>query len=485
MSKVEDSRIIFSSLPFRSERHQSAKLYTLSPYLKSFMAILEKIRKFVYSCSRKIHNLTSITRRSSVHDRYTHGRTSNYFIEIRLIDRQIKAEMKTLEDSLSRKYRIGQFHYVPHISLVGGFKASHEKRLVEDFLKICSNTPMMKFNIKGWDIFSENNNVAFLTIEPSLELRKFRWQLANNLLSYCSEFTRFDHQSEEEFIFHGTIALHIPDGKFENAISFIQSQFPDHINGEYYVERVTLLKSHRILYEYDFFLREKLNREQARTPKVYQFTEKAKSDYLNHKNEEIHSCSSSNHRVFIYSDLHLDHQNIIKYCHRPFSDIHAMNKALIQRWNSAVNENDTVFFLGDLTYGRESKGIPFWWSKLNGNKIFIKGSHDKIQDLPEFHKQYRVVFEKHPGIPFLFVHDPKDKPPDWDGWIIHGHTHNNNYEKYPLVNGEEKSVNVSAELLDYSPLDIEKLFEMDFPRIKYLKNIHSEPDYSLDSDIKG
>jgi calcineurin-like phosphoesterase family protein len=33
--------------------------------------------------------------------------------------------------------------------------------------------------------------------------------------------------------------------------------------------------------------------------------------------------------VYIWSDLHLGHANLIKYCDRPFADAEAMNKALL------------------------------------------------------------------------------------------------------------------------------------------------------------
>ena len=209
--------------------------------------------------------------------------------------------MKILEDRLSKRFGIGQQHYVPHITLVGGFKSSDQKRVETDFIKICKDTPLMKFTINGWDIFSENNNVAYLEINPSPELRKFRKQLTEQLIPYCRGFKKFDSQNENDFVFHGTIALHIPDGKFEKIISFIHSAFPDHINGDYYVDRVTLLKNSFIFREYDFFLREKLNRTQARSPKVYHFSEKAKSDHREHKDDIIRLSFSSNRYVFLIS----------------------------------------------------------------------------------------------------------------------------------------------------------------------------------------
>ena len=51
--------------------------------------------------------------------------------------------------------------------------------------------------------------------------------------------------------------------------------------------------------------------------------------------------------IFFTSDTHFNHENIIKYCSRPYVDKNEMNEDLIKRWNSVVKENDIVFHLGD------------------------------------------------------------------------------------------------------------------------------------------
>lgn len=87
--------------------------------------------------------------------------------------------------------------------------------------------------------------------------------------------------------------------------------------------------------------------------------------------------------VFFTADLHLGHQNIIKYCNRPFRDADHMNTALIRNWNSRVKHGDTVFHLGDFCcYGAE-RGVPgtkiksdSWIEQLCGNIIHIRGNHD-------------------------------------------------------------------------------------------------------------
>lgn len=75
------------------------------------------------------------------------------------------------------------------------------------------------------------------------------------------------------------------------------------------------------------------------------------------------------------SDLHFGHNNIIRYCQRPFRDVHEMHNAMIQTWNETVKEGDEVYVVGDFSLSaRYCKEIlPL----LNGTKILVVGNHDK------------------------------------------------------------------------------------------------------------
>jgi calcineurin-like phosphoesterase family protein len=160
-------------------------------------------------------------------------------------------------------------------------------------------------------------------------------------------------------------------------------------------------------------------------------------------------------QIFFISDLHLDHAGIIRYCNRPFSSVEEMNDTIVYNWNRTVGKNDIVYFLGDVAFGRGSRDASYWLSKLNGNIVFIRGSHDRLRGI----KFYDRLILNYGSQRFLLVHDPEDVPSNWKGWVIHGHTHNNRSE-YPLVNRKNKTINVSVELLDYKPLSMNGLLDL-------------------------
>lgn len=84
---------------------------------------------------------------------------------------------------------------------------------------------------------------------------------------------------------------------------------------------------------------------------------------------------SSKQGIWFTSDLHLGHQNILKFCNRPWKTVEEMDEALINNWNSVVKKNDIVFDLGDFAFA------PNWrWKevleRLNGYHYLILGNHD-------------------------------------------------------------------------------------------------------------
>jgi calcineurin-like phosphoesterase family protein len=72
-------------------------------------------------------------------------------------------------------------------------------------------------------------------------------------------------------------------------------------------------------------------------------------------------------KIFVISDTHFNHKNIIEYAGRPFNTIEEMNEEIIKRWNSKVAKEDTEFIFSKAQYFLgKSKGIL---SRLNEKDI--------------------------------------------------------------------------------------------------------------------
>ena len=78
---------------------------------------------------------------------------------------------------------------------------------------------------------------------------------------------------------------------------------------------------------------------------------------------------------FYISDLHFGHKNILAFDNRPFKDTAEHDRAIIERWNSAVGIEDSVWILGDFSWYPAMKTIEIY-KQLNGIKHLVIGNHD-------------------------------------------------------------------------------------------------------------
>jgi calcineurin-like phosphoesterase family protein len=166
--------------------------------------------------------------------------------------------------------------------------------------------------------------------------------------------------------------------------------------------------------------------------------------------------------IYLIADLHLGHANIIRYCSRPFlvSDVREMDHVLIKNWNYTISPANRVYYLGDLRYGKEALPAMQYRQKLKGNITFIEGNHDdrELGAVPSFMLDYG-------GFRFLLVHDPADSQLAFDGWVIHGHHHNNNLRRFPFIDFEHRRINVSAEVIGYIPVNLKDICVLIHDRI--------------------
>jgi calcineurin-like phosphoesterase family protein len=160
----------------------------------------------------------------------------------------------------------------------------------------------------------------------------------------------------------------------------------------------------------------------------------------------------NNNKLFLISDTHFYHTNIIKYCNRPFADANEMNERLIDNWNSVVDKNDTVLHLGDVTAGvgnlKNKKSVEIM-ERLNGNKIFLRGNHDS--SIVSLHMLDSLTFEWK-GIKIYCSHIPNPKFQKFGTFHLHGHIHNNTIDV-------KNAFNCSVENINYTPIRLSEVIE--------------------------
>jgi calcineurin-like phosphoesterase family protein len=155
-------------------------------------------------------------------------------------------------------------------------------------------------------------------------------------------------------------------------------------------------------------------------------------------------------KLWVWSDPHFGHANIIRFCNRPFANVEEMDQGLIDNHNAVVGPEDTVICNGDFQFYKNDMGI---FEKLAGKyKILIKGNHDHkvtrkmswdaIHDVYEFvHNSKKIVMFHYP------IESWNNK---FHGSIhLYGHTHS---EDMPAI---ENRYNICVEKTNYQPVNLD------------------------------
>ena len=199
---------------------------------------------------------------------------------------------------------------------------------------------------------------------------------------------------------------------------------------------------------------------------------------------------------FWTSDLHIGHHNIIPFANRPFwkketiqfvmgpaevenEDVDAMNRAILDNYNSVVRPTDEVWFVGDVVMGSFKTTIEFM-RLFHGDKYLIPGNHDRCHKMHGKWDKWQPFYE---AVGFTILgseelttvgdqtvkvcHFPyhgdshyKDRysgnrPFDEGDWLIHGHTHSDQ-----RFDREARQLHVGVDAWDLMPVpesEIEKI----------------------------
>lgn len=150
--------------------------------------------------------------------------------------------------------------------------------------------------------------------------------------------------------------------------------------------------------------------------------------------------------IWLVSDTHFGHENIIGYCGRPFAHAAEMDEAMVERWNGVVKPGDHVYHLGDVAIAKRHLATV---ARLNGRKRLVRGNHDiyrtkdylaagfqEIHGCRVLHNLILTHVPIHPGSLGRFAGN------------VHGHIHDQ-------PSPEGRYLNVSVERVNYTPITLE------------------------------
>lgn len=193
--------------------------------------------------------------------------------------------------------------------------------------------------------------------------------------------------------------------------------------------------------------------------------------------------------IYFTSDLHFYHNNVIRYCSRPYETVEQMNEDLVNKWNEVVKPEDTVICVGDFSLAL--RPVEVYTRRLNGYKILVAGNHDwchpahKKARTPEKLLEMQKLYQRHGwdevhlsmtmeidgktvNIAHLpYIEDPnsgedlrhsRHRLPDEGITLICGHVH----EKWTTRRTQNGTlmVNVGVDRHNYYPISIEQLKEI-------------------------
>lgn len=171
----------------------------------------------------------------------------------------------------------------------------------------------------------------------------------------------------------------------------------------------------------------------------------------------IQETYSSGRNVWVWSDQHFGHKNIIHYSDRPFVNIQEMTETMIANHNDYVQPNDVCIWVGDVALMKDELANELL-SQCHGYKILIIGNHDmqgkklKKLNFNEIHlvKHVTIVEDLH-EYDLVFSHYPMCNLP-LPVFNIHGHEHITGQYTQTL-----QHINVNCELYGYKPINLKDI----------------------------
>lgn len=204
--------------------------------------------------------------------------------------------------------------------------------------------------------------------------------------------------------------------------------------------------------------------------------------------------------IWFTSDTHFAHSNI---CYatskwpdkdtktRRFNSIQEMNRKMIENINKYVQQDDTLYFLGDWCMGGIQNYYNFW-KQLNCKDIrFIPGNHDhhfkKNKEIPNLYYEYGCNFSETPpihdhcrkayvqdlffvlpelftveleGQKFVLSHYPIEEWEDMGKGAIHLHGHCHGQINSCETNKKYKRMDIGLDWKEFRPYSLDEILKI-------------------------
>ncbi len=413
---------------------------------------------------------------------------STYLVEIRLS--RTKWRIRKIMQDISRRYDIRDFLELhPHVTLYGPLTLNSDMgsgQMLDAIGNVAARYEPVPFLIDGWEKRDGmHGSVVAFPVHPSESLRQLTRDIAEALSPLTTSQNTYDAEPDKKW-FHVTIANRLSRDQADAVYQGLtgpaeKPSEPEDIKKPGLLQRflsgpgettlpkkpvaaippvlldetgirITVMKEMAILAEYDLIEKRWIFGDHRHSTPRWQKTlvQYRYRAGLEHRDPEPAHPDD----IFLIADLHLGHANIIRYCSRPFlfSDSREMDHVLIKNWNYTIGRKTRIYCLGDLRYGEGAEQAQEYRKRLRGDIVFIRGNHDEPE--PGTVAFAEIGYE---DLKFLLIHDPADAPPGFDGWVIHGHHHNNDLRHYPFISFTDRRVNVSAELIGYKPVSLHEI----------------------------
>lgn len=159
---------------------------------------------------------------------------------------------------------------------------------------------------------------------------------------------------------------------------------------------------------------------------------------------------------FYTADPHFFHENILKFCNRPFASVGEMNSRILSNFQSVMTPADDLWIVGDVAVVSidAADKLTSMLRSVPGRKHLIAGNHDKhwvrgldvwtsVHDLLEINDSgTRVTLCHYPMITFAGARR--------GALQLFGHVHQN-------WRGSRNSINVGVDVWDFRPVTLPEI----------------------------